>query len=70
MYRRWNHGKNYEKKTVFVVCGLLLMSSAAWAVEYTKMSTHELSNLCGTLLGTSQEHRIALAADNPLFFLP
>jgi len=58
------------KKTKLVVCRLVLMGGAAWAVAYTKMSTQEPSNLRRTLLHASQERCIALAADNPLFFLP
>lgn len=47
------------KRTVLVLCSLVLMSGAAWAADYTKMSTQELSNLRGTLLNASQEEWLA-----------
>lgn len=58
------------KKTELVVCRLVLMGGAAWAVAYTQMSTNEPSNLRGTLLHASQERGIVLTAGKPLFFLP
>lgn len=47
------------KRTVVVLCSLVLMSGAAWAADYTKMSTQELSNLRGTLFNASQEEWLA-----------
>lgn len=43
------------KKTLMVLCSLALMGGAAWAADYSKMSTQELSNLRGTLFNATQE---------------
>jgi hypothetical protein len=47
------------KKTVLVVCSLALMGSVAWATDYSKVSTQELSTMRGTLYNASQEEWLA-----------
>jgi len=43
------------KKSVFVLCCLVMTAGAAWAVDYGKMSNEELSAKRGTLYNSSQE---------------
>ena len=43
------------KKSVLVLCCLVMTAGAAWAVDYGKMSNDELSAKRGTLYNASQE---------------
>jgi len=41
------------KKAVLAMCCLLMTAGAAWAVDYTSMSTEDLSRMRGTLNNAS-----------------
>ena len=43
------------KKSVLVLCCLMMTAGAAWAVDYGKMSNDELSAKRGTLFNANQE---------------
>lgn len=43
------------KRTIMVLCCLMLAAGAAWAADYAKMSNEELSKMRGTMYNASQE---------------
>jgi len=51
------------KKAVLAICCLLMVAGAAWAVDYSKLSTDELSRMRGTLYNASQEDWNAFHAE-------
>ena len=42
------------KKTVLAICCLVMVAGTAWAVDYSKMSTEDLSRMRGTLYNANQ----------------
>jgi hypothetical protein len=51
------------KKAVLAMCCLLMVAGAAWAVDYTSMSTEDLSRMRGTLNNASQPEWDAFHAE-------
>ncbi len=51
------------KKTVIAACCLVMMAVTAWAVDYSSMSTDDLSKLRGTMYNASPEDWSAFHAE-------
>lgn len=51
------------KKTVLAICCLVMVAGTAWAVDYSSMSTEDLSRMRGTLNNSSQEDWTAFHAE-------
>lgn len=51
------------KTTVLAICCLVMVAGTVWAVDYSKMSTEDLSRMRGTLNNSSQEDLTAFRAE-------
>ncbi len=51
------------KRTMLAICCLVLVAGAAWAVDYSSMSTEDLSRMRGTLCNASQDDWNAFRAE-------
>jgi hypothetical protein len=51
------------KKTVLAICCLVMVAGTAWAVDYSKMSTEDLSRMRGTLYNANQTEWSAFHAE-------
>ncbi len=51
------------KKTVLAICCLVMVAGAAWAVDYSSMSTEDLNRMRGTLYNANQTEWNAFHAE-------